>query len=208
MPLPGTNFSHRGEICTNIVPSTPYAAAYDESMDILAHGLWAGLGVRWLARRRTVTRAQGVAAVSMSVLPDVVHLLPLVAWAAFGAGSAGVLIEYAFAVPGAEPAMPAWVSASSHHLHCILHSALIASGVTALLWRWRERFGVVLAGWWLHIGIDVLTHSREFYPVPVLYPLTQQGFDGLAWNTPWFMVLNYAALALAAWWLWRRDRVR
>jgi len=33
--------------------------------------------------------------------------------------------------------------------------------------------------------------------VPVLYPFTQRGFDGLAWNTPWFLALNYAAIALA-----------
>jgi hypothetical protein len=168
-------------------------------MDILAHGLWAGLGVRWLARRRPVSRPQAVAAVSLSVLPDVVHLAPVLAWAALGGGSAQALLDYAFAQPGGEPAMPFWVGEAAHHLHCILHSAVIAGAVTLLLWPWRRRVGLVLAGWWLHIVIDVFTHSAEFYPVPVLYPITQQGFDGLAWNTPWFMALNYLALALVAW---------
>jgi hypothetical protein len=50
----------------------------------------------------------------------------------------------------------------------------------------------------------VPTHSADFYPVPVLYPLTMRGFDGLAWNTPWFMVLNYGAIAICAFVLWRR----
>ena len=59
-----------------------------------------------------------------------------------------------------------------------------------------------LLGWWSHIVIDVFTHSAEFYPSPVLYPFTQRGFDGIAWNTPAFMAANYLALALAAAWLW------
>lgn len=29
---------------------------------------------------------------------------------------------------------------------------------------------------------------------PVLWPITRQGFDGIAWNSPWFTVLNYAIL--------------
>jgi len=49
--------------------------------------------------------------------------------------------------------------------------------------------------------IDVFTHSTDYYPSKVLYPITQRGFDGLAWNTPWFLVLNYAVLCAFGWWL-------
>jgi hypothetical protein len=45
--------------------------------------------------------------------------------------------------------------------------------------------------------IDVFTHSASFYPSPVLYPFTMLGFDGIAWNTPWFMVVNYLLLGMA-----------
>lgn len=64
-----------------------------------------------------------------------------------------------------------------------------------------------LLGWWSHIVIDVFTHSADFYPSPVFYPLTYWGFDGLAWNTPWFMVVNYLALAALAVVAWRRRHV-
>jgi len=74
-----------------------------------------------------------------------------------------------------------------------------------LRWRWLL---VPLAGWWSHIVIDVFTHSSEYYPSPVLYPITDRGFDGIAWPTPWFMALNYAALGIAGLWLWRRSRLR
>ena len=63
-----------------------------------------------------------------------------------------------------------------------------------------------LAGWWSHIVIDVFTHSSEYYPSPVLYPITDRGFDGIAWPTSWFMALNYAALGIAGLWLWRSAR--
>jgi hypothetical protein len=65
-------------------------------------------------------------------------------------------------------------------------------------WPVVRGFWLPLAGWWGHIVVDVFTHSADFYPVPVLYPFSYAGFDGIAWNTPWFMVLNYTALAIAA----------
>ena len=44
-------------------------------------------------------------------------------------------------------------------------------------------------------------HSVDCYAVPVLYPFTQRGFDGIAWTTPWFMVTKYVALATVGVWL-------
>jgi hypothetical protein len=55
--------------------------------------------------------------------------------------------------------------------------------------------------------IDVFTHSADFYPSPVLYPITQRGFDGIAWNTPWFVVVNYTALVAVGVWLWVRRKL-
>ena len=82
---------------------------------------------------------------------------------------------------------------------------LVAGLLSLLLWPWRKMLWLPLCGWWLHIVIDVFTHSAEFYAAPVLYPITREGFDGIAWNTPWFMLLNYTALLLG-WWVvgWRK----
>ena len=163
-------------------------------MDTLAHALWAGLGLVAAGRRVSIVPRIAAAAVGMAVLPDLAHLLPLLA----GGGGLRTLIDYTFATPGAEPELAPWVAMLSHHLHCILHSAVIAGPVTLAAWRWRRAWMVPLAGWWSHIVIDVFTHSADFYPVPVLYPFTQRGFDGLAWNTPGFQLVNYGALAVAA----------
>lgn len=172
-------------------------------MDIFAHTLWAGAGGallrrRWPIKPRTVALTMGLAA-----LPDVLHLLPIVGWWAAGDGTLAALRAYVVAVPGLEPALPPVVNLLSHHLHCIAHSAIVAGAVTLLLWAALRSLWIPLLGWWSHVVIDVFTHSADFYPSPVLYPITQRGFDGLAWNTPWFMALNYAAIGLVGLWLHR-----
>jgi hypothetical protein len=97
--------------------------------------------------------------------------------------------------------MPPLVELLSHHMHCTLHSAIVASGLTIILWKILGSLWIPLLGWWSHILIDIFTHSADFYPSPVLYPITQRGFDGIAWNTPWFMALNYTVLGVVTVWL-------
>ncbi len=170
-------------------------------MDILAHTLWAGAGIALARRRRPIAVRTVAATLALAALPDVVQLLPIIGWWLFGDGSWAVLRAFAAALPGQEPALPPLVNLLSHHLHCIMHSAIVAAAVTLLLWLvWRSPW-IPLLGWWSHIVIDVFTHSATFYPSPVLYPITERGFDGIAWNTPWFMVLNYIALGASGLWL-------
>lgn len=165
-------------------------------MDILAHALWVGVGTAVARRRIPISRPAAVATVTLAVLPDIVQLFPLVPWVVAGDGTLAMLRAFVLAVPGQEPQLPPIVALLSHHLHCIMHSAVVASIVTLLLWLPHRRFWIPLAGWWSHIVIDVFTHSAAYYAVPVLYPFTEHGFDGVAWNEPWFLALNYSALAL------------
>jgi hypothetical protein len=172
-------------------------------MDILSHTLWAGAGVA-LARRRWAVAPQTAAlTMLLAALPDVFHLLPIIGWWLVGDGSFAIVRAYAIAVPGQEPWVPPLIALWSQHLHCVTHSALVAGVVTLSLWTIRQALWIPLLGWWSHIVIDVFTHSADYYPSPVLYPITQRGFDGLAWNTPWFLVLNYAALCVVGGWLWK-----
>lgn len=173
-------------------------------MDILAHTLWAGAAMALVRRRWPLRelRARTVAlTMTLAALPDVFHLLPIVAWWLAGDGTFETVRAYAIALPGSEPTLPNIVNLLSHQLHCIAHSAIVAAVVTLLLWAALRSMWVPLFGWWSHIGIDVFTHSADFYPAPVLYPITQRGFDSIAWNTPWFMALNYVALGAIGLWL-------
>ena len=172
-------------------------------MDILAHALWVGAGAALARRRWIVPTRTLISTVVLAALPDVFHLLPIAGWWVFGDGSVQALWAYVVAMPGQEPALPPIVERWSHHLHCVAHSAIVAGVITLLLWAVRRSLWIPLLGWWSHIIIDVFTHSADYYPSPVLYPITERGFDGLAWNTPWFMVLNYSALVAVGFWLWR-----
>ena len=144
--------------------------------------------------------------VALAVMPDIPHLLPIVGWAMSGHGSVGLLYDYALASPGAEPWLPPVVQTITHHLHCTAHSAIVAAGVTILVALLRRAWLLPLLGWWSHIVIDVFTHSREYYAVPVLYPITDVGFDGIAWIEPRFLAANYLAIAVVYAWLFYRRR--
>lgn len=175
-------------------------------MDILAHALWAGVGTTLASRRMPLSRRIVGATIAWAVAPDLVHLLPIAAWVSFGEGTWQMLVDYALAMPDDAPAIPAGVLWWTDHFHCIMHSAVIAGAVTLLLWKWRQPLWLSLLGWWSHIVIDAFTHSAEFYPSPVLYPFTMRGFDGIAWNSPWFLAANYALLAAAFAYLARTRR--
>lgn len=176
-------------------------------MDIVAHTLWAAAGAVVIHRRRPMSRGTAMIAVALAAVPDVIHLLPLAGWWLFGDGSFAALRAYAVAVPGQEPVLPQLVGLLLHHLHCVMHSAPIAAVTTLALWAVLRTLWIPLLGWWSHIVIDVFTHSADYYAVPVLYPFSYRGFDGIAWITPWFMALNYAALAtVGAWLLMSRRR--
>ena len=166
-------------------------------MDIVAHGLWAGLGVAAVAERRAVSRCAALATVGLAMMPDLAQLLPLVGAALFDGQGVRVLSAYVAALPDFEPTLPPWLALAVHHLHCAMHSAVVTSLVTLALWAARRSFSWPLLGWWSHIVIVVFTHSAAFYPSPVLYPFTERGFDGVAWNTPLALALNYTALTVA-----------
>lgn len=150
-------------------------------MNILAHGWWAGAGVRLAGRRSSMSMRTAALAVGLAVAPDGPHLLPIVGWAVFGIGTSAAVEGYAYAFPGQEQALPTTVEFVSHHLHSITRSAIIAALVTLLVWTWSRRLWIALLGWWSHVVIDVFTHSADDYPSPVLYPITRVGFDGIAW---------------------------
>jgi hypothetical protein len=175
-------------------------------MDILSHALWAGAALVALAPRQRPRRKLVTWTVALAVLPDLMHALPVSAWALWHASLSDWWL-YATASPGQEPPMPDMVRMVAHHLHCTFHSGIVAAVVTGLVWAWWRTFWLPLLGWWSHIVIDVFTHSAEYFPSPVIYPLSYWGFDGIAWNEPGFLVLNYAALAVAWWWLLLRRRV-
>ncbi len=175
-------------------------------MELLAHALWAGAGSEVARRRGHLPKRAIPVLVTLAVLPDLVQYLPLLVALFLDQIKLSTLIAFMTAAPGAPHGLPPLVWQFSHHLHCTMHSIVIACAVTLVCWaRWRAG-AVVLAGWWSHILIDMFSHSADYYAVPVLYPFSMRGLDGFAWNTPAFFAVNYTLLIAVYGWLWHSQR--
>lgn len=173
-------------------------------MDILSHALWAGAAATAMHQFGLATRRDIAGAAALGAMPDLLGMIPVTLWAATQAGTVHLLHRWVTAHPGAEPALAPWARMAEHHLHCSGHSLVVAGLATLLVWRFAARFMPWLLGWWLHIAIDVPTHSDEFYPVPIFYPFSDWGVDGIAWTNPGVLVVNYLALTAVYALLWVR----
>ena len=70
----------------------------------------------------------------MALLPDLAQLLPLQGGALFEKDRVAVLSAYATASPGPEPALSLLIAVLTHHLHCVMHRAVIAAAITLRVW--------------------------------------------------------------------------
>ncbi len=82
----------------------------------------------------------------------------------------------------------------SHQLYNYSHSFVIWLIVVGVVWFAYRRFPWILLGWALHIGIDIFSHSSEFYPTPFLFPISNFQVNGNSWGEPLFMTINYGLL--------------
>ena len=74
------------------------------------------------------------------------------------------------------------------------HSAVLFALIFGAVWLYLRRPPLEMLGWALHIVVDVFTH-RDWFAVKFLWPLSEYHVDGLPWETRWFLVLNWGALA-------------
>lgn len=90
-------------------------------------------------------------------------------------------------------------------MYNITHSFLPIGIVAFFLWKFKPKWWHLSWGWFLHIITDIPTHTREFFPTPILWPLSTITFSGFSWGQWWFMLLNYGLLLIASFYLWKRD---
>lgn len=160
-------------------------------MDIFAHTLWTAVVYKKLPLRRRLLAA------FFGVAPD---------FASFGVFFVQRLWQGFWQV-GKPPfeLIPGYVYA----LYNLTHSLVVFALVAALVYFLRgRRWWWPMFAWALHIGIDIFTHGREFFPTPFLWPVSKATVDSFSWAEPWFMGLNYGALAITyvAWYLTDRGK--
>jgi hypothetical protein len=180
-------------------------------MDILAHGLW---GIALAKVINTRRRAKALEAASENTAPKPISLKWAAWWGMFPDLFAfviplvwifgGALIHGAgFPQFGKPPAGdPNGLAQSapyqlSYHLYNISHSFVIFFAVALIVYLIIKRIPWEIAPWALHILFDIPTHVAEFFPTPIFWPISHWKFlHGFSWGQPWFMVLNYVAIAI------------
>lgn len=154
-------------------------------MDIFAHALWTNAvyykKYRWNLKSR-------LWAVFFGIAPDLASFTPATIYAfLFSWGEhLAYLANSSF-----------WVFAYARESYGYTHSLVIFLAVTLIVTALRKgRLYLPMLGWLLHILIDIPTH-KNFYETPFLFPLANYKFDrGVSWGEPWFMMVNYSALAV------------
>ena len=55
---------------------------------------------------------------------------------------------------------------------------------------------IAFSGWILHILFDIFTHTKNYFPTPIFWPLSNFHFSGVNWSNKYFMAANYLVLVL------------
>ncbi|HEU0050896.1 MAG TPA: hypothetical protein VFQ60_02450 [Patescibacteria group bacterium] len=180
-------------------------------MDIFAHGLWtAALSRTMKEKLPRFHQIQIWRATFWGIFPDLFAFFIPFVWT-FAMIILGKLDFSSFRIQHAEPAaqqIPS-IFQSTAVLYSMSHSLIVFTiifGISMIIFCrpvWE------MLGWLFHILIDIPTHSYQFYPTPIFWPVSAWKFRyGISWATPWFMIVNYSALLLVYGWFFIRYRHR
>ena len=134
-------------------------------------------------------------------------------WLSFFFGIAPDLFSFGFYTAGTWIGLfdhPDWSSGNHpdpsqiplfvHTFYNYTHSLVIFALIFGLVWLVRRKPLWVMAGWGLHILVDIPTHSAEFFPTPFLWPISSFSVDGHPWSSPEIFIPNILLLCvLYAW---------
>lgn len=165
-------------------------------MDVFSHGVWA-LAIARGANIKTNTRVMRPAvAFFFGIFPDLFAFsIPI--------------LSLVWAMPDPSSLRTPEMLTLAHSLYNLSHSLvvfLIVFVVVALLRKKRPYWE--LSGWLFHILCDIPTHSGEFFPTPMFWPLADWKFNGFSWGRPWFIIANWTTLILVhlGLTLWKRSK--
>ena len=173
-------------------------------MEILSHALWTNLIFKELPAEQKYTT------VLFSILPDMISFSTVVSQhyikrfkehkdVQFTTKKLYNKVKNHKGVPQEE--IPPYVFL----LYDITHSIFIWGGIFVIL----KFFGLnwwatVMYGWLLHIVFDIFTHTADFlthkkksvFSTYVFWPFSRFHFPGIKWSNVWFLIINYAILAI------------
>ncbi len=88
--------------------------------------------------------------------------------------------------------IPSWVFSLYNFTHSLIIAILFIFIVYILKWD----FCVSMLAWPFHIILDFFTHSIEYFPTPILWPISNYRFDGIPWSNQYIMIGNIICIFL------------
>jgi len=88
--------------------------------------------------------------------------------------------------------IPNWVFS----LYDISHSIIIAFIFIAIVSLLNRDLCFPMFAWPFHILLDFFTHSTEYFPTPIFWPISNYRFDGIPWSTPAVWYTNLILIVL------------
>ena len=88
--------------------------------------------------------------------------------------------------------IPVWV----FKLYDFSHSIIIAFIFIVIVYKINKDFCFPMLAWPFHIILDFFTHSIEYFPTPIFWPISDYRFDGVPWSNPYIMIINFIGIFL------------
>ena len=107
--------------------------------------------------------------------------------------------EFEFGRPSRDE-LPFWV----YDLYDISHSMVTALVCIGIAYKINKDFAWPMLAWPAHIIIDFFTHSIEFFPTPILWPLSDFRFDGIPWSNKYVLGINFILIFLIFIYRWKK----
>ena len=86
--------------------------------------------------------------------------------------------------------IPSWVFT----MYNISHSLIIALLFIMLVYIIKRDVCFSMLAWPFHIILDFFTHSKEYFPTPIFWPISDYRFDGIPWSNQYIMIGNIVCI--------------
>lgn len=154
-------------------------------MDIFSHWLWWWL-VTWRKHKK-----QFYASFIIWMLPD---LIPF--WILF-------VLTFLWIVnlPAWQQNNVSWIPWYIFFLYAVTHSLIIFAIVFFVTFLILKKFYLPFIARFLHIIIDIPTHSLKFFPTPFLWPICDFKIDWIPWSNPKILISDLIILFILYSWI-------
>lgn len=166
-------------------------------MDIFIDGLWAVVAAK-AANKKLKKPINAWLAGFWGIFPDIFSFWIAAIWVVLGMASGVFDFSDMPRHPDSAEQMPLqafWIYQVSYDLYNISHSVVVFFVIFFLTWIVLKKPHLELLGWFVHLLVDIPTHTIGNFPTPLFWPLSEWKINGLAyWHMNWFVPLMYVFL--------------